>query len=211
MGKDKNTPPIASWEVGVRNLTNLYNKTRAWEQEEAKYYYSGLQQRLESCADFDVPMTKVAALFAVLSPNNDEDGNYRDVSNALAAFQANDWHNFKPSTYLSNKLQALRILQGEPVESVIRGPKTWNFYNNILNPQDPQYVTIDGHMVNAWNNKRVRLTSAGITKREYELIASGVRHLAETLSLVPSELQAVLWLAWKRIHWIKYKPQLKLF
>jgi len=96
---------------------------------------------------------------------------------------------------------------------VIKGRKTFNFFMNLLNPCNPNYVTIDGHMVSVWLGRRILLKSkeASLTAKKYTLIAEDYKTVARELGILPNQLQAVCWMAWKRKHRILYNPQLSLW
>jgi hypothetical protein len=100
-----------------------------------------------------------AAVFAALSPNNDFKGNLRDTDRLLlSARKGLGIDDFKVSTYGNNKRKAWRIAHGgeEPLDLIVF-PKTRSFFMNVHNPLDPLPVTVDGHMLNAWNGERIRL------------------------------------------------------
>lgn len=153
-----------------------------------------------------------AAVFSALSPNNDYFGNLRDAHTLLrAAAQGRTLGDFKVSTYGHNKRKAWAIAHGiEPLE-VIVAPKTRSFFLNVADPNDPQPVTIDGHMYNIWSNKRQNLVGLKWRKSQYEEIAEDVRKLAREQGCVPCQMQAILWHTWRRIHRIKTTAQLSLW
>lgn len=110
-----------------------------------------------------------------------------------------------------NLTKAWRISQGEtPMEGpyvasrakqrgVLGGPKVRSFYGNILDPEDPEPVTIDTHAHDAAVGMKLPyaqergLSSAG----RYNSFATAYRGAAQSVGIVPSEMQAAVWTGWK--------------
>lgn len=212
MGRTKSSPALAAKGVGVYNLELTFKKGDLLDHQQGRSYYQDFHSRMVEIGQraYDCPVSTVAAVYSALSPNNSEENCIRDTERALTNFRYGRWNDFHPTTYSHNKAKAFRILNGESPADVLSGEKTWNFYNNIVNPSDRDFVTIDGHMVNIWNGKRVPLDLSGISKSEYRIVASGVKELAGRYGLVPCQLQAILWITWRRVHRILYQPQYKL-
>ncbi len=156
-------------------------------------------------------VTRVAAaVFSALSPNNDYWGNLRDAHTLLAAARDGlDIEAFTVSTYGNNKRKAWQIAHGaEPLDLIV-AKKTRSFFLNVYDPTDPHPVTVDGHMVNIWKRKRENLVGLRWDdKKNYERIADDVRVLARERGVIPSQMQGILWLTWRRIHGIKTDNQL---
>jgi len=159
----------------------------------------------------DAPRSTVLGVYAALSPNNSQESCLRDTVNAFAAYRTGKWAHLYVHTYGPNMRKAYEILEGVDPLEVLNGPKTRAFYTCLLEPNNPEPVCIDGHMVNVWNGVRVPLDYAGVSLSEYRQVVAGVKELAGRLSLVPSRLQAVLWVTWRRVHRILYDPQYSLF
>ena len=153
-----------------------------------------------------------SAVFAALSPNNDYHGNLRDAFNLLQArAQGREIHEFKVSTYGQNKRKAWMIAHGADPLDLIRAKKTRNFFQNVSDPSDRRPVTIDGHMINIWRGYRTNLVGLRSQPSLYDEVATGVRELADGLDFVPCELQAILWMTWRRIHGIRTSQQIEFW
>lgn len=155
----------------------------------------------------------VAAVFSALSPNNDYWGNLRDAHALLAAVKNGlGIDDFTVSTYGNNKRKAWHIAHGaEPLDLIV-AKKTRSFFLNVHDPTDPVPVTIDGHMVNIWNRKRENLVGLRWDdKKRYDEIAEDVRGLARERGVIPSQMQGILWLTWRRVHGIKTDGQLSFW
>lgn len=207
-----------------QNLENVY---RVWlastpmERSMGREFFVKQGNRLETIAhNRGMNTIYVIGAFVALSPNNDEDGNYRDLLTTIDAVQRGlAPEQFSISSWGPNKAKAMRILQGTDPLDVLGGPKVINFYLNTLDPSDLEPVTIDGHMVSVWKGRRLLLRerrgkpedSAKISAKEYQIIVQDFRSIAKMLGLIPNQLQSTLWLTWKRMNNIRYDPQFKLF
>jgi hypothetical protein len=95
------------------------------------------------------------------------------------------------------------------VADVLCGQKVVSFFYNTLDPDDSTHVTIDGHMYNAYNGRRVRLVQTRkLSPKLYKAIAEDIRSVAATFGVPAPRFQSVLWLVWKRTHRILWTPQL---
>jgi len=158
-------------------------------------------------------------VFSALSPNNDYLGNLRDASILLRAQAAGSPITaFRVHTYGSNKRKAWAIAGGVDPADAITAPKTRNFFLNLLDPGNPEPVTIDGHMFNIWNGSKLPLASrdptrrvVGMTGKRYQEIADELRKFAAWNGLIPNQAQAILWLTWRRLHGIKTDGQTRFW
>lgn len=211
----------------MNHLAALLDKTNRWDREHAAKSYVEYNRLLAGVAaetGFTLEMT--AGVFSALSPNNSYFGNLRDARRLLSAVARHDSINsISVSTYGGNKRKAWAIASGiiQPLEAIV-AQKTRSFYLNLVDPKDPVPVTVDGHMYWAYrgtrggwlaggrNKERKETDYARMTKLLYEEIAEAVRELARTRAgMIPCELQACLWHAWRRLHWIQQRPQMEIW
>lgn len=199
------TKIVHPW-VGKGNLRRVWKGARVWERQAGEVYWQQAHERVKGMAELhDVHLNLVAAVFCVLSPNNSEKMNWLDAESMLAAGERAVVH-----SYPLNKAKALRMLAGEEPGKLL-GKKTASMWANICTPADPWPVTIDGHMVSCWQGERLTMDQAGVGEKGYKVIAQGVRELAEEYGVgTAGQVQATLWLAWKRMNRILYNPQMKL-
>lgn len=197
---------------GLHNLMLLWTKADAIDRDIGKRAYNNyrwtlsmFQVRYPEC-DFN----SIVAAFVALSPNNDYLGNLRSLASLLDGRRkglAPD--RITVSTYKHCRDRAYRYIIGDPFNA--KGPKILNFYKNILDPIDPDPVTVDGHMVAAWRGQDgATMKDSKVTRTEYKDVAADIRLMASVLGLVPCQVQATLWFARKRTLRIRYDPQLKL-
>jgi hypothetical protein len=111
----------------------------------------------------------------------------------------------KPSTYTKMRDKAWSILAAVPendneVISILNGQKIVSFFCNIMGHDS--VVTIDGHAYNIAQGKRVGLTDDAISmsKGVYKDMQEAYARAAKRVGLKVYELQAITWVAWKRIH-----------
>lgn len=159
-----------------------------------------------------IPLDRVCAVFAALSPNNDYLGNLRSTLSVIEGWK----YNFLPetvtvTTYRACVKRAYTYLGGVDFLDTAKGPKIRNFYQNLLYPYDPEPVTIDGHMVSVWFGKRYLLRDSARRKDwKYDTIADAVRKLAVQQGMRANQVQAICWFTWKRLNKIKFESQFDL-
>jgi len=202
------------------NFERLWNLASEKDKQLAIASYSKYQRiTYQIAGKHGFPGVVGAAVFAALSPNNDFWGNLRDTDELLRAAQAGlSLDQFSVSTYGNNKRKAWRIVHGEDPDVLIVALKTRNFFHNITEPDNPNWVTVDGHMYNIFTGIRRRIQSRNpaervvkVTTKEYVIIATAVKDYAAEKGLVPCAMQGVLWQTWRRLHRIRSSPQLDLW
>jgi hypothetical protein len=84
-----------------------------------------------------------------------------------------------------------RILEGEPVVSVIGGRKVRSFRQNIRYPLSSAYVTLDTHMANLFGvDPKDVFERVGV----YEALQAGVKAASRILGVTAPAAQAVAWI-----------------
>ena len=200
--------------MSYQNLLGLFDQADETDMREGKNAYENYNNVMNLFSRrYMVRVELVTAAFVALSPQNDYYGNLRSLASVLQGYATNaDWERITVSTYNHCRDRALNYLSSnEEFVTEKRGRKILSFYHNILDPYDMRWVTIDGHMVNAFNGTNKIMTDAKINLKEYATIAAAVQQLAQEKGLIPCQLQATLWFARKRLRNIKYNAQLELF
>lgn len=139
-------------------------------------------------------ITRGAGVLAALSPNKAWDVNMRLAARAFLDGSA--------SGTLGNAVgKANAILGGsDPLDVLGNGLKTRNFYLNIARPGCPEAVTIDRHAYDVAlaernpDNKRL-----GLTPTRYAAFAETYREAAMAVGVLPLQMQAVTWEAWRTV------------
>jgi hypothetical protein len=190
------------------NLMKVYAQSLDYERADGAVYYDRQRERLQRRSDAaGLPLATVVAAFAALSPNNAESTNYRALDTCLGILSGSLPKDSPVIAYPPNRIKAMAILKGAPIDETLRGRKVYAFYRNTMNPEDGEWVTVDGHMLGAWTGVRLILRrEAEIKSSEYPHIAEDFRSAASCHNLSAPRFQATVWLAWKRIHRILWTP-----
>lgn len=136
----------------------------------------------------DISLHKVAGIVSALSPRNRWDWN---LSDAIELIENRD--KAKVHTTIVNKKKALAILEGKDIEATLNGLKTVNFYRCIVNPKDHTSVCVDIWMWRAAFADST-LKSKSIHPKEYARIQDAVQAVAAKHTMLPLELQAIVWI-----------------
>ena len=132
-----------------------------------------------------------AGIVAALSPQCSWDEN---VARALAFARGDDVGG------LGDGLgKATKIAAGAHPLDVLGGRKVRSFYHNIIG--HTHHVTVDRHAVAIVYGRPLSDREIKVLERcgAYAVIASAYRATARRLGLDPSTLQAITWLAWRRL------------
>ena len=194
----------------IENILSIYDMATPEEISAGVVWYAtALAECRRISIDNDVPLNTVVGVTASLSPNNKWTRNIVNASDMVEAYVNGDSiESFKVSTYTKMKEKAWSILECGTVSDVeiieiLKGQKIISFFENIMGYDG---CTIDGHARNISYNERIGLTgSLYIGKKEYKTLqeeyveAAGMRS-TNGRKLKAFEMQAVTWVAWRRIH-----------
>lgn len=183
-----------------RNLQLVFNRCTPWELTTGKQYYTKQQQLLCEIADkWDFKGRETIGAFAALSPNNSEAMTYRALLQLIRRVRFGSTN--RVVAYGQNILKAMRILNGADPLSVLSGNKVTAFYLNTLCPWDDHVLTIDGHIAGVCFGQRLRMKEVpDINDESYRYLCGCIRDFARNKNWYGTEIQATLWLTWKRIH-----------
>lgn len=201
--------------TGLDNLVWMLEQTDEIDQTEGCEAYAKYRRVMQDYANaYRVPLDRVTAAFCALSPNNDYVGNLRSLTSVLEGFVAGTpVDRVVISTYNHCRDRAFRYLNGEEdFDTPNRGLKIKSFYWNILDPDCPAHVTIDGHMAAAYaGDSALTMKEVLLSRNWYRVISGAVIDLADEVGLLPNQLQAILWFTRKRLYRIKYVPIRDMF
>jgi len=200
-----------------KNISIVLEQADTHDRQAGLIAYQMYHECLRGIANhYQTGFCQTVAAFAALSPNNDYTGNLRSLVSLIQGVQSGlPVDQITVSTYKACRDRAHGFLTGEKdflMET--GGPKTRAFYHNILKPECPRHITIDGHMYGVYAGERMTMVEAIRVVRgsSYEKIAQEFIQVARRNKLVPNQLQAILWFTWKRIHTVVYHAaQLPLF
>ena len=193
-----------------KNIQAVYQLATAVEQADGTAWYPIAHCAALSLADaYEVTECQAIGIIAALSPRNRWERNVADAEALIAAYVAGGSAQAletKVCTFGANKLKAISILEvidptSDEVRAILSGPKLQEFYTCILGQHSE--VCIDGHAYCIWAGGRTSLAdvpSIGVKLRRQ--IKADYVAVADELGLTPSALQAITWVAWRRIHGI---------
>lgn len=183
-----------------RNIVKLYNDVTIDSIISGKRWYETANLICRQFADcYEVHLKVVCQIMAILSPASSWDNNIVSTEKVLKAFTSGKGlDSFTVATYGANKVKAWKVICGldtfRPTDTNL---KIWAFYNNILNPNGVDHVTIDRHAMKVLNGD-TKAGSVAITPRQYRIAEYVYKITAEKFDLKPHELQAILWVTYKQ-------------
>lgn len=202
--------------MSIDNILGMYSKSNLEDIKQGKIWYESARSFCLNLSDSSgYSLDQVVGVVAALSPRNRWETNKVDAVNCIRRHRQIESNLHKKgairplggsvgpgevsvSTFNQNKLKAWRILDGESPNNVLGGPKVRAFYNNILKLEEGGHVTIDSHAINIYRAE-VKVGPV-ITSKQYFLIESTYKEAAYYVGLLPHQLQAITWLAFKRIN-----------
>jgi hypothetical protein len=190
----------------VRNILKTYRIATVEDVANGVEWYDRAKRMAAWIAkETSIKETTVIGVMAALSPNNRWERNCKDALTMCSAWISGDsLDDFKVSCYNKMKQKAWSILQDDLQDDAailtrLNGQKIRSFYSNIRGLDE---VTIDGHALNIARGKREGLTSdkTNMGKKQYRELQAAYVTAAKRIKVKPSELQAITWTTWKRIH-----------
>jgi hypothetical protein len=189
----------------VLNLLTIYNRANAdeiragmrWYRDELSLVQRQVKQIVKSKSKNErdglrTDRRTVAGVIAALSPQKSWHVNVHSV---LAVYE----HGKYSHTGVQNA-KAMRIMAAEDPLDVLSGPKELAFFMCFYKHESTRRVVIDGHAYAAWMGEWINTTDARVTKRLSILAERDYQEAAEIMGLLPHQIQAIVWLAWRRIH-----------
>ena len=195
----------------VKNRNNIERVFKLATPEEIKdgvtWYALAQADARRMAIYYSIPLTTVVGVIASLSPNNKWERNVINAKDLIEGY-LNGEHkeSIKVSTYHAMKDKAWSMLEDmletdEDILTRLNGQKIKSFYECIMGYDA---CCIDGHAYNIWRYERVGLTTdkTNIGKKLYAEIQGDYVRIAKKLDMKAYELQAITWVAWRRIHGI---------
>ena len=194
--------------ITTKNIIAIYKLANASEIKHGLTWYVNANTDCMRIANtLELPLHIVIGVVSALSPNNKWERNIVNAEDLCNAFiNGQDMDSIKVSTYHKMKQKAWHILETMPsydeTITILNGKKIVSFFRNISG--DETDITIDGHARNIYYNDRQGLTTpnTNIKKNEYLDIQKAYLRASKKLGVKAYELQAITWVAWRRIHGI---------
>lgn len=158
------------------------------------WYPQAHQWCLELSKEYDVPLRLVAGLTALFSPLKSWEINKRLVEKYL---ECQECGTFSYQKRKSIQLWTDTILcrdekeQDNYIMKTLNGNKVVSFYHNIVYPLTSERVTIDSHIINVVKPGLI------MTPKRYLCIEKSFQDVSKEVGLLPSQLQATLWIQQK--------------
>lgn len=177
-----------------QNLKSVYSECTKDELIKGEGWYESANSfSLYLSEKYKVDEMKSAAIIAALSPQKEWELNKRIAEEFINSGGRKSSH-YKTQ---SDKARSIlnRKMTHSDIESILSGPKTINFFNNIFDPNSRIHLTVDRHHL-ALSTK---MNISGCTNKQYEFIKQNTIDFANDFGIIPSKLQSTLWLCWKRL------------
>ena len=190
----------------IRNLMAIYAQSKDEERITGLAWYQTAKVESERATSGH---PYAAGIVAAMSPQSSWGRNLEDV---YALFEGN----LDGTTQSEDNLvKAILLIGGENPKDVLGGRKVRSFWRNIEHPERPGGVTIDRHAVaaaflGAASPEYLRVHVSGrLLERVgcYQIVAGAYRTCARSLKIYPHQLQAIIWLTWRRINEISWANQ----
>lgn len=194
--------------ITTKNIIAIYKLAKPSEIKHGLTWYVNANSDCKEIAEkLELPLHIVIGVVSALSPNNKWERNIINAEDLCTAFiNGQDMDSIKVSTYHKMKEKAWSILETMPnyeeTIEILNGKKIVSFFRNISG--DETDITIDGHARNIYYNDKQGLTTpnTNIKKNEYKDIQKAYLRASKKLGIKAYELQAITWVAWRRIHGI---------
>lgn len=194
----------------IARLKQAFAKADRVDREEGMIAYMRYHNVMQALADkYGNTLYRTIAVFVSLSPNSTYQHNLRGAASVLKAVQDGvPCRDVVVATYNHCRDRAYSYATGErDFFAKPRGPKIINFFNNIMDPNDNRWVTIDGHMSALWQGQAMTMREALITPVQYRQIVGDVKAFAFSEFMLPQQMQAILWFVRKRTLNVGFNPQ----
>ena len=180
----------------VRNLQIAYHSATMAEFDEGHQWYevNSLLCR-QAAKELQIDSNSFCKIVAIVSPA------VPWGENISVAKEVVEGRNTVITT--ANYTKARKAMIGDCDISPKTAAKTYNFYNNLIAPSDPSFVTIDRHAIRAClgaSNMQAYKGAIGVDYKTYNMLAETYFELASHYGVLANQVQAVTWLYAKRIY-----------
>lgn len=192
----------------ILNITSVYNAATTEEKNVGILWYSYAHNQLKDMAiAYNFSFDAVVDATAALSPGIRWTSNIKGIELLCDAIANN-----RPLSaivgvagYRRNIDKACAILladmRNEPFRHILSGPKVTAFADNMRNGNEDDKVTIDVHAYSIAMGERFTVANMPhISNSVRTAMINAYRHVAGIYGISPKALQAVTWVAWKRMH-----------
>ena len=191
----------------IRNIKAIHALASAQEIADGMAWYGVAKSIAIVLADsYGITTAQAVGVLAALSPRNKWSRNVVDAEALISAYVAAGSEQArltKVCTFGANKEKGIKILESSAetiptILEILSGPKLREFASCIAGLPD---CCIDGHAWCIWQGSKVGLADVpaiGVKLRRE--IKADYAQAAADLGISASEVQAITWVAWRRIH-----------
>lgn len=182
----------------IQNIIDTYNCSNNEDRIRGKAWY---KKAHDCCLDistkYGYSLEQVIGVMAAISPRNKWKTNICNTFSLVMGHQNKvNPKDIKISTFNKNKEKAWAILEGADPLTILGGNKVRAFYDNILNLEQSNKITIDTHAINIANGTKSNKT---LSNRAYQLLSNEYIQAANSIGIHPIYLQAITWIYYRRI------------
>jgi len=178
----------------LKNIETIYSNCTSDDIINGRTWYENAKSfSIYLSKKYNVTEIQSAGIIAALSPQKSWDVNTKIAENFI---ESNGSASVHTGVQLAKSKHILYSpLTKEEVYLTLGGKKTKNFFYNIYMPECKDFITIDRHHLNVCYAEDVK----GCTDKQYEFLKENTSIFANKINMLPSILQATLWVCWKRI------------
>ena len=185
--------------MSTRNITKAYRLASEDDRRAGEQWYARAR---EFAATLDTDVSRAVGVIAAISPMMPWPRN-QSLAREIYAGR-------RDGCLSANLNKAVRILNGESPLDVLSGEKVRAFYLNIMGIDNDDAVTVDRHAIMVAENRNIPSDALKFNKGAMRQYASEYRNAARILSrevgypLTPAQVQATVWVWWRKNHSLSY-------
>jgi hypothetical protein len=195
----------------AHNILEIYKQSTNNDIISGKQWYKQANEISKLMAvKYNLTEIQTAGIIASLSPGTNWSQNIIDANNLCSLLQiGKDIKSVTVTTYHRNKLKSHYLwlhpeLSEKGVFLIILGTskqvnKTSSFFLNILHPNNDDICTIDryAYRINLGLTETIDLQ---LTENRYKVMNSAYKQAGKQLNISAIELQAIVWLTFRRLN-----------
>jgi len=176
------------------NILKILNKAKETDRND---WYKRAHEWCKALAkESNLSLAAVVGILSAVSPLKQWELNKRIAVNYISNGTSGHTKNQMDK---ARKILALKSPTDEQVTNILRGPKTTNFYLNIMHYGDSSHLTVDRQAIQVALGRIVSDKEMSMTEPQYNWFKECYIYTANILGMRPSMLQSITWLTWRKI------------
>lgn len=191
--------------MSKNNILVTYQNASEEEKRKGLSWYDEAHTFCKEIAqNFGVDFLKVVGVVSAISPSVRWEQNKKSAVTLIKTWIKNPDISFTEIkgivAYKKNIKKALQILNSEIYshETFFTGPKTRAFAENITDPKNSIWVTVDIWAYRIYKNSPRSNPKKGLVGARYKKIANAFLRAAKQLNISPVALQATTWVHFRK-------------